>query len=578
MKAEIKFPAKNSKWKIQLKILKITILLVFLYSITPAYASTPWLHVEGNKIKDPLGNVVVLRGVSLIDLGHQEVWKGGAFAMIDRLSDKDDPQGNSPGWYTKVVRIPIFLADISSGWPNRFNPENEHFYRGLLRPIVDYCADKDIYAIIDCHYVADTWEKVAQTSEFWDYMAPRFANDSHVLFELFNEPINFVGTEEENWLSVRQDMQTWIDIVRSHAPKNLILVAGPSWSQVIGPIADNPVDGENIVYVSHIYPGHWRYPWWYMDHIERCAAVAPVMMTEWGFSNSYDPDPNGFVHGSITDYAQPLMDFIEGLKIGNTAWVASFDWGPPMFWGDYTLRCGEEEMGCFVKDTLYQRRIDDQPCDTSEFDIEVWPVSYDFGEVGLGQSKELTVTISNSGCGELTVIGANLENDFAITSFPSMSVAIQPNDSLDMKITYTPTILGYNSAVLKINSNDTDEPVVEVPLSATCVVVPATPSEQIQHILDFFDECVEEGTLEGTFYGCGRWEKHNDFQLKIFRYMITKAKWAIEREWNEFACRQLRQIYLRCDGRKMPIDFIKGEAVEELADKIELLMQTLECE
>ena len=29
-----------------------------------------------------------------------------------------------------------------------------------------------------------------QTSEFWTYMAPRFANDSHVMFELFNEPIN----------------------------------------------------------------------------------------------------------------------------------------------------------------------------------------------------------------------------------------------------------------------------------------------------------------------------------------------------------------------------------------------------
>lgn len=54
------------------------------------------------------------------------------------------------------------------------------------------------------------------------------------------------------------------------------------------------------------------------------------------------------------------MDFIEGLGIGNTAWVASYDWGPPMFWRDWTLRCGEGEMGCFVKDTLYLRWKDDQ--------------------------------------------------------------------------------------------------------------------------------------------------------------------------------------------------------------------------
>jgi endoglucanase len=32
-----------------------------------------------------------------------------------------------------------------------------------------------------------------------------------------------------------------------------------------------------------------------------------------------------------------------------------------MFRPDWTLRCGEGEMGGFVKDTLYQRRNDDQP-------------------------------------------------------------------------------------------------------------------------------------------------------------------------------------------------------------------------
>ncbi len=52
-------------------------------------------------------------------------------------------------------------------------------------------------------------------------------------------------------------MQTWINIVRTSAPNNLILVAGPSWSQQIGPAADSPLTGDNIVMVSHIYPGHW---------------------------------------------------------------------------------------------------------------------------------------------------------------------------------------------------------------------------------------------------------------------------------------------------------------------------------
>jgi hypothetical protein len=583
-KTSFSFCASRNPESIHTRFLKAVIVCILLYSMTPVYAGTPWLHVEGNQIKDPVGNVVVLRGVSLIDLGFLDDWQGGSFAMIDRLTDQNDPQGSFPGWHTKVVRIPITPADAVTDWPNRFNPANDHFYYGLLRPIVDYCAKKGIYVIIDWHYVADTWDKVPQTSEFWGYMAPKFANDSHVLFELFNEPINFVGTEEENWLSVRNDMQTWVNIVRTHAPRNLILVAGPCWSQMIGPIAANPVDGNNIAYVSHIYPGHWRYPWWYMNHITTCAAAHPVMMTEWGFSQSNDPDPEGFLNGTITGYGQPLMDFIEGLGIGNTAWVASYDWGPPMFWpqpwpppvGTWDLRCGEGEMGCFVKDTLYARRNDNQPCDTAEVDIDVSPLSHNFGEVELGQPRTLTVSISNTGCGELTVSGASIETDFAITSFPPSSVVIKPNETLDMEVTYTPTILGNNSAVLKINSNDADEPVVEVQLSA--VGIPPPPSEQISNILAFFDESVEQGTLQGVLYGCGKGPPHADFQLKILRCMIQAASNSIERERYRQACEQLRHIYKCCDGQCKPPDLVTGDAVPELASMIQQLMRTLDCE
>jgi hypothetical protein len=160
-------------------------------------------------------------------------------------------------------------------------------------------------------------------------------------------------------------MQTWIDIVRTHAPNNLILIAGPNWSQAIGPIAtypvSDPVGDNNIAVVSHIYPSHWRNPTWFQNHITTCASVYPILMTEWGFSVSGSPDPDDLLHGTLCEYGLPLMEFIEDLGIGNTAWVASYDWGPPMFWTDWTLRCGDGEMGCFVKDTLYLHRNNDQP-------------------------------------------------------------------------------------------------------------------------------------------------------------------------------------------------------------------------
>jgi hypothetical protein len=55
------------------------------------------------------------------------------------------------------------------------------------------------------------------------------------------------------------------------------------------------------------------------------------------------------------------MNFREQYGIGHTAWVASYDWGPPMFWTNWTLRIGEGEMGGFTKDKLYEKRDANQP-------------------------------------------------------------------------------------------------------------------------------------------------------------------------------------------------------------------------
>ncbi|MGA2678938.1 MAG: cellulase family glycosylhydrolase [Sedimentisphaerales bacterium] len=477
--------------------------ILLVCSAAPVYAGTPWLHTDGNQIKDPMGNVVILRGVDFIDLGFLDNWHGGAIAMIDRLTDKTDTQGNSPGWYPKVFRINITPPDsVGYGWPVPFDPTNCSFYYDLLRPVVDYCKSKDVYVIIDWHYVANTYDHVDSTSQFWEYIAPKFANDSHVLFELFNEPMNdlyndwiFNNTDVNDWLSVRQDMQTWVNIVRTYAPKNLILVAGSNYAQILKPIVDNPIDGNNIVYVSHIYPGHFYNWWWsnsyqyfgrsYQDEITSCAAVYPVMMTEWGFSQSNNPDPTDQLNGTITQYGQPLMDFIEGLGISNSAWVASYNWGPPMFFnpdpnnwsnppGPWPLRIGEGEMGGFVKDTLYAKRNANQPCGGK---IVLSSPSLNFGEIELGKSQVLTVGISNTGCAPLTISGAGIKTDFAFTSLLLSSTTIQPGETLNMETAYSPTVYGNNSAVLQINSSDANNPVVQIPLSAKGILSPLSPGK-----------------------------------------------------------------------------------------------------
>jgi hypothetical protein len=113
--------------------------------------------------------------------------------------------------------------------------------------------------------------------------------------------------------------------------------------------------------VSHIYPGHWLSSPpgnnWYTGHINTCLTVYPVFMTEWGFTTTSDT----LLNGTITNYGAPLRDFREARKISGSAWVASYDWQPPMFNTSWNLLVGEGQMGGFTKDMLYAYRNNDQP-------------------------------------------------------------------------------------------------------------------------------------------------------------------------------------------------------------------------
>ena len=339
---------------------------IVLCVVAPLYAIPPRLHVEGNKIKDPNGNIVILRGIALIDLGALEEWKGGALNAVDLITDPNDTQSDSPGWYTKIIRIMITPSDATDppGFPHPFNAGNNDLYN-LLRTFVDYCATKEVYVAIDWHYVANTYDHVATTSEFWTYMAPRFANDTHVIYELFNEPVNPGASDAARWTSVKNDMQTWIDIVRGYAPDNLIFVGTPSYCQIIGPTATDPVDDVNVVYISHVYPLHWVSSGnqYYRDTITAAAAAHPVVLGEWGFSS--DPCVSDYItYGDASTYGQPLKEFVEGLGIGSIAWCAGgWDWRPPMFYSDNTLRVGEGEMGGFTKDWLFETSGAEQAVD-----------------------------------------------------------------------------------------------------------------------------------------------------------------------------------------------------------------------
>lgn len=108
-------------------------------------------------------------------------------------------------------------------------------------------------------------------------------------------------------------------------------------------------------------------------------------------------------------------------------------------------------------------------CEDSECanDIAVTPLSLEFGDVAIGETSELEVTISNTGACDLSVsaveLTAETSADFVVAGVGDD--AIPPGEALTALVTYNPSAAGVASGVLRIASDDADEPAVEVTLS-----------------------------------------------------------------------------------------------------------------
>jgi hypothetical protein len=99
-------------------------------------------------------------------------------------------------------------------------------------------------------------------------------------------------------------------------------------------------------------------------------------------------------------------------------------------------------------------------------DISVAQTTLDFGSIRVGKKVTKTLKITNNGSGDLVITLSGLEGtDFSIQG--SSSVTIKAKKSYSLKVLCTPTSVGLKIAILKINSNDPDTPVLDISISGT---------------------------------------------------------------------------------------------------------------
>ena len=114
-------------------------------------------------------------------------------------------------------------------------------------------------------------------------------------------------------------------------PSKIALVAGFDWAYELRNAGADPIEAENVAYVTHPYPqkrpepweGHWLEDWGFL------AERFPVMATEFGFMSADGPGAHNPVIGDER-YGEALIRFFNERGISWTAWVFDPQWSPQL--------------------------------------------------------------------------------------------------------------------------------------------------------------------------------------------------------------------------------------------------------
>ena len=246
---------------------------------------------------------------------------------------------------------------------------------------------------------------------------------------------------------------------------------------------------------------------------------------------------------------------------------------------------GTTTVGLVVVDDL---GLESAPVSTTvtvtelEPEIIVYPetLAYDFGDVEIGTSQSYVVQILNAGQGNLNISSITISgsSDFAMTMTPvgaDGTAVIAPDEvaSTDVEITFTPSTENFVQATLTIVSDDADEGIVEVLLSGSGSVVEVPVEEQIQATIDFYNQSITDGTILG--YAPKANSKAADNRVKALGNMLKSAGNLVELGETALAIDELNSAAKKTDGEKRPPDFVVGDGVAELNQRIDDIIAAL---
>jgi len=137
-------------------------------------------------------------------------------------------------------------------------------YQGFIADLVKEYTSRGIVTILDLHWTSDDTDNAPMAGkgdincvDFWDSVASKFADDSMVFYELYNEPHR---VELDAWMngdSETSGMLEMLAAVRKHTTAPVIIAGYGGYAYDADSLVqlDSYTDDNNIIYNFHPYMG-----------------------------------------------------------------------------------------------------------------------------------------------------------------------------------------------------------------------------------------------------------------------------------------------------------------------------------
>ena len=253
------------------------------------------LRLSGLQLVGAQGEAVQLMGMS----SHGLHWFANCYTKesITHLVTR---------WGINVFRAAMYIGEGGYG--------NNPALKQTVLDIVQWCKELGIYVIVDWHMLSPGNPNDGEydgADAFWQDMARTLKDETHVLYEIANEP-NGVS-----WGEVLSYHNRILALIRAEDAETVVLAGTPTWSQDIHEAAVRPVDlPHNVMYVFHFYAGSHTH---LQSRVQEVASQIPLFVSEWGTSEASGDG------GPFLDNAQAFLEGFksagsQGVQLSWTSW------------------------------------------------------------------------------------------------------------------------------------------------------------------------------------------------------------------------------------------------------------------